>query len=199
MAVICVSNQKGGTGKTSVTLNLIHHLNPKQIIDLDVHGGLSKLNQLRGQPLEIKVTKKKSELLDWLDTKDLTIVDCGGFDSELIRYALSQSDYILTPSTDDPTDQFALVDFNNVIKEVSNMVGEKLCAYVLHNKVHHSRNDFSDMDNHIDQLDHLKLCPVRINASASIPSAAFSGESVKSGTVAAQFSFLSKHIFEKVG
>lgn len=46
MSVICVANSKGGTGKTTVSLNLIHHLNPDFIIDLDIHKGLSDLNRL---------------------------------------------------------------------------------------------------------------------------------------------------------
>lgn len=197
MAVICITNQKGGVGKTSIALNLIHHLKPTQIIDLDIHGGLSEVNLLRESPLEIKKTTDVNQLLKWLDTNEMTIVDCGGFDTDLIKCAISQADFVLTPSTDDPTDQLALRKFNNVVKAVNDewiQSNEKVKANVVLNRVHHSRRDFSDLSALIDGLDCLELCPIKIRQSASVPAAAFSGEGVKSGSAAAQFSQLAKHI-----
>lgn len=197
MPIVCITNQKGGVGKTSIALNLIHHLNPSQIIDLDVHGGLSEVNLLRENPLEIKRTKDINQLLSWLDTEEMTVIDCGGFDTDLIKCAISQADFVLTPSTDDPTDQLALRKFNDVVKAVNEdwiQSGEKIKASVVLNRVHHSRSDFSDIAGLIDSLDYMELCPIKIKQSASIPSAAFSGSGVKSGSAAAQFNQLAKHI-----
>ncbi|EJG1894836.1 TPA: ParA family protein [Vibrio parahaemolyticus] len=197
MPVVCIANQKGGVGKTSIALNLVHHLTPSQIIDLDVHGGLSEVNLLREKPLDIKRTTEIDQLLKWLDTDELTIIDCGGFDTDLIKCALSQADFILTPSTDDPTDQLALRKFNDVVKAVNEewiQSGEKVKASVVLNRVHPNRSDFSDIAELIDGLDSMELCPIKIKQSVSIPAAIFLGSGVKSGTSAAQFSQLAKHI-----
>jgi len=194
MPIICIANSKGGTGKTSVSLNLIEHLKPELIIDADIHKGISNLLSLGDNAIEIKHAKDKDQILQWVKTDKTVLIDCGGFDSDITRYALTQADYILTPTSDDPTDQFALIEFNDVMKEVSQMVGEKLTANILLNRVHHGRVDFSDIDKLIDGLDHLNRMPLTIPQSALIPKSAFKGTAVKNGSVASKFSKLSKDI-----
>ncbi len=198
MPVICVANSKGGTGKTTVSLNLIHHLKPDFIIDLDIHKGLSDLNRLGGS-LEIYRTQEKDELLGWLeDDGKLIFVDTGGFDSTLNRVALSQSDFILTPTSDDPSDQLRLLDFDKTMAAVSEMVNEHLTAHALLNRVHHSRRSFDDFDELVGGLKHLARMPNVIPQSAALPKAAFKGMPVKSGTIAADFSNLAKEIKKKL-
>ncbi|AZS27500.1 ParA family protein (plasmid) [Vibrio anguillarum] len=198
MPVICVANSKGGTGKTTVSLNLIHHLQPDFIIDLDFHKGLSDINRLGGN-LEIHRTQEKAQLLEWFeDESKLVFVDTGGFDSTLNRIALSQSDFILTPTSDDPSDQLRLLDFDKIMADVSESVKEHLVAYALLNRVHHSRRSFDDFDELIGGLKHLERMPNVIPQSASLPKAAFKGLPVKSGTIAADFSKLTKEIKKKL-
>ncbi|OEE73432.1 ParA family protein [Vibrio splendidus] len=198
MPVICVANSKGGTGKTTVSLNLIHHLQPDFIIDLDFHKGLSDINRLGGN-LEIHRTQEKAQLLEWFeDESKLVFVDTGGFDSTLNRIALSQSDFILTPTSDDPSDQLRLLDFDKIMADVSESVKEHLVAYALLNRVHHSRRSFDDFDELIGGLKHLERMPNVIPQSASLPKAAFKGLPVKSGTIAADFSKLAKEIKKKL-
>jgi chromosome partitioning protein len=198
MPVICVANSKGGTGKTTVSLNLIHHLKPDFIIDLDMHKGLSDLNRLGGQ-LEIHRTRDKEELLNWLqDDESLIFVDTGGFDSTLNRTALGQSDFILTPTGDDPSDQMRLLGFDKTLAAVSEEVNEHLIAHVLLNRVHHSRRSFEGLDELIGNSKHMIRLSNVISQSASLPKAAFKGEAVKSGTIAADFSNLAKEIKRKL-
>ncbi|CAK1748371.1 putative ATPase [Vibrio crassostreae] len=199
MPVICVANSKGGTGKTTVSLNLIHHLTPDFIIDLDIHkGGLSDLNRLGGN-LEIHRTQEKDELLGWLeDDRKLIFVDTGGFDSTLNRVALSQSDFILTPTSDDPSDQLRLLDFDKTMAAVSEMVNEHLIAHALLNRVHPNRRSFDDFEELVGGLKHFAIMPNVISQSAALPKAAFKGMPVKSGTIAADFSNLAKEIKKKL-
>lgn len=193
MPVICVANSKS-TGKTTISLNLIHHLSPDFIIDLDIHQGLSDINKLGGG-LNIHSTQNKEELLRWLDCGDkLVFVDTGGFDSTLNRIALSQSDVIITPTSDDPHDQLRLVKFNETMSSVSEMVNEDLIAYVILNRVHHSRRTFDDFDELVNGLKHLTRLPRVIPQSAELPKAAFKGQAIKSGTLAARFNKLSEDI-----
>ena len=193
MPVICVANSKS-TGKTTISLNLIHHLSPDFIIDLDIHKGLSDINRLGGG-LSIHSTQNKEELLRWLDCEDkLVFVDTGGFDSTLNRIALSQSDVIITPTSDDPHDQLRLVKFNETMSAVSEMVNEDLIAHVILNRVHHSRRTFDDFDELVGGLKHLTRLQRVIPQSAKLPRAAFKGQAVKSGSLAAIFNGLSKDI-----
>lgn len=187
MPVICVANSKGGTGKTTISLNLIHHLNPDFIIDLDIHQGLSEINHLGGD-LDIHRTQDEKELLKWLSDDDkLIFVDTGGFDSRLNRYALSQADFIITPTSDDPADQLRLRDFNKTMMIVSEMVNVPLTANVLLNRVHHSRRSFVDFDELISGLSHIERLPNIIPQSATLPKAGFKGQAVKAGTIAIEF------------
>jgi len=194
MSVICIANSKGGTGKTSVSLNLIHHLQPELIIDADIHKGISNLLSLGNNTIEIRHATSKQQIIEWTKTDKIVLIDCGGFDSDITRYAISQSDYTVTPTTDDPTDQFALVEFNKVMKAVSQMVNEPLTAYIVLNRVHHSRTDFKGLDKLLMDLEHLDRLPINIPQSALIPKSAFKGEAVKNGTIATKFDKLKKHI-----
>ena len=193
MSVIAVANQKGGAGKSTTTLNLIHHLLPALLVDADVHQGISKLIQLSDNDIRIIRPASPSDL-SMVDNVPSSIIDCGGFDSDITRKALELADIIITPSSDDPQDQFALIDFNNVLEFLSEKNKRKIVAYVLINRVHHSRNNFNEIQELIQGLSHMKLLPVVIHASAQIPRAAFKGEGVKSGSVAAKYSKLAKII-----
>lgn len=194
MSVICIANSKGGTGKTSVSLNLIHHLQPDLIIDADIHKGISNILSLGDNNIEIRHATSKQQIIEWTKTDKVVLIDCGGFDSDITRYAISQSDYTVTPTTDDPTDQFALVEFNKVMKAVSQMVNEPLTAYIVLNRVHHSRTDFKGLDKLLTDLEHLDRLPINIPQSALIPKSAFKGEAVKNGSIAIKFEKLKKHI-----
>ncbi|ODS09746.1 ParA family protein [Vibrio scophthalmi] len=195
MPVICIANSKS-SGKTTVSLNLIPHLNPDMIIDIDGHEGLSDINKLGGG-LCIHQTRDKDQLISWLnDDEKLILIDTGGFDSTLNRIALSQADFILTPTSDDAHDQLRLLKFHQTMVEVSEMVGEKLIANILLNRVHHSRRSFNEFDellkaknlNHFNRLAHV------IPQSSELSKAAFYGMPVKSGQIAASFYCLAKYI-----
>lgn len=194
MSIFVVANSKGGTGKSSVSLNLIHHLQPDLIIDSDIHKGISNLLSLGNNKIEVRHATNKQEIIEWTKTDKAVLIDCGGFDSDITRYSISQADCIITPTTDDPTDQFALLEFNKVMKAVSQMVGEKLTANILLNRVHHSRSDFKELDKLILGLEHLERLPFIIPQSALIPKAAFKGEAVKIGNIASKFDLLKKHL-----
>ena len=194
MSVVCISNSKGGTGKTLISLNLIYHIQPKLIIDADIHKGISNILNLGSNTIEIKHADSKQQIIEWTKTDNLVLIDCGGFDSDITRYALSQADYIITPTTDDPTDQFALIEFNKVMQSVSLMVNEKLTAKVILNRVHHGRKVFRGLDSLLEGLEYLERLPVTIPQSALLPKAAFKGEAVKKGIIESKFNEIKKHI-----
>ncbi len=188
-----IANEKGGAGKSTMALNLIGHLSPSLIVDADIHMGISKLLQL--SDTQIKIIRPASPLdLSILKTTECAVIDCGGFDSDITRRALELADVIITPSSDDPQDQFALVAFNEVLAFLSVKNKRRMVAHVVINRVHPSRQKFDVMKELVDGLSHMNLLPVVIPASAQIPKAAFLGRGVQSGSVAAKFSTLAKII-----
>lgn len=175
MSILCIANQKGGTGKSSVTLNMIPLFKPDFIIDADVHRGISRLLTLGSSEIEVRIPTSKEDILKWCDEDKRILIDCGGFDSDITRYCISQADHILTPTSDDPTDQFALVEFDKTMRAVSKMVNEPLIARVVLNRVHHSRKSFPEITTLISDLSHLSLLKTTIQASSLIPKSAFTG------------------------
>ena len=194
MTVYCVANTKGGSKKTATAINLIPHLDLDFVVDLDKYHALKNILALSDNPIEVRVPSSTQEIMEWADEGKNILFDCGGFDSDFTRTAMSQSDVIITPSNDDPSEQFGLRHFNQAMAEVSQMVNEKLVAKVVISGVHHARSDFSMMKEFVSGLDYLELLPVVIPFSTKIPTAQFSGKAVSSGTVAAKFSTLAKHI-----
>ena len=197
MTIVVVANQKGGTGKTTTSVNLAHHLKANIIVDLDIHKGISNINSLSSNPVEILQPKTQNELISILEMDNdgsMIIIDCGGYDGDMIRIVLANADFIITPSSDDPTEQFALSEYNKVLREISKSAGTRVTANVLINRVHPSRTAFIDFVSLINNLEHVQLLPVQIPQSALITKAMFQGGAVKSGTVAAKYKLLAEHI-----
>lgn len=197
MKNIVIANNKGGTGKTALTLNLIPLINPMAIVDADLHCGISNILQLASDKREIIQVKSKLEITQLMTDKKGLIIDCGGFDSDITRTAMELADIIITPSNDDPQEQFALMKLNEILKAVSKKLGKKVISHIVISRVHPSRRDFKEFEELVSSLSNLELLPVSIPYSAQIPKAAFGGSAVKSGTVAAKFSKLAELLLKQ--
>ncbi|NMV05565.1 ParA family protein, partial [Vibrio parahaemolyticus] len=79
MKNVVIANSKGGSGKTTISLNLIQHLKPSYIIDADAHLGISNLMRLTETPTAVKVPKSKKDIVTWMKADKGLLVDCGGF------------------------------------------------------------------------------------------------------------------------
>ncbi|PSW53051.1 ParA family protein [Photobacterium leiognathi] len=157
--IISVAHQKGGVGKTTLTLSLQAVLNPDIIIDQDLHQSLIILNQLRDEPLPVHRCESRDQLIKLLKQSDqgkTILIDCGGFDSDINRLAVAASDLVIVPANDDVTELIGLRHFNQVLTELSAEMGQHITAHVLFNRVHPNRKKFDDVDAFLSHSDHMR-------------------------------------------
>lgn len=138
--IIDVAHTKGGVGKSTIATNLAVEMDA-DLLDLDTQNssiGFSRLgpqrtiNFIRGQDLQ------QSDL-DFLENykrsidKNL-IIDSGGYDSDIVRLLLVNSDLIITPVAVSQVELMGLQNFDKVIHAARQITGD-INAYVLFNRV----------------------------------------------------------------
>ena len=140
--VICVVNQKGGTGKSTIATNLAAHITccGKNVLLVDadpqataldwaaVRNGTTPHVTVIGLPTrnlhqEIKVLK---------DKYDLIIIDGGGRITETARAAVAVADFIIVPTRPSQPDVASTQGFfEQVVREVVSIKGEVKGAIVV--------------------------------------------------------------------
>ncbi len=110
MFTITFANPKGGSGKTTSAMLLaeqIHHAGASvAILDCDPNRNIlqwaeQRREKGRGEPFLVRSVPSESEFMDTLDglrgQADYLIIDLEGTASNLVTYAISQSDLVLVP------------------------------------------------------------------------------------------------------
>jgi chromosome partitioning protein len=135
--IISVVNQKGGAGKTNVSVHLAGTANRRGfktlLIDGDKQGTATQwaANAEEGAPFKIRVmglanaqTKIAQEVKQYVDDYDLIIVDCPpAVDSPIPRVMLMISDLALVPVIPNPGDGWAsaaLLELAEVTQQTHN-------------------------------------------------------------------------------
>jgi chromosome partitioning protein len=135
--IISVVNQKGGAGKTNVSVHLAGTANRRGfktlLIDGDKQGTATQwaANAEEGAPFKIRVmglanaqTKIAQEVRQYVDDYDLIIVDCPpAVDSPIPRVMLMISDLALVPVVPNPGDVWAstaLLELAEVTQQTHN-------------------------------------------------------------------------------
>jgi chromosome partitioning protein len=198
MAIVTVADVKGGTGKTTTVINLLHALGLDEVVHLDKHGGLLRMNELRVNPFAcIHAPKSEKELLELLstDTKDrIMLVDCGGYDDMLGRLAIANADLVIVPSNDNSLEQFGVVDTSAIMKEISVGLGREIVGHALLNRVHHAKRLFGGYDSLLEELGNLVRIPVVIPHSTKVSDAMAEGMALTSGSVPCRYQQVAKYI-----
>jgi len=140
--VITIAHQKGGTGKSTISLNLAVELSKKhslKVIDLDYQKSLTIFNSIRKEKnlnsLEIIHYNSQKELIKFLDNnEDLILIDSGGFDSDLNRIAILGADLIITPVSDNLIELYGLEAFKKILQELKE-INQGLKSFILLNRV----------------------------------------------------------------
>ena len=138
--IIDVAHTKGGVGKSTIATNLAVEMHA-DLLDLDTQNSSIGFSRL-GPQREIKFIRgqdlKQSDL-KFLDAykgsarKNL-IIDSGGYDSDIVRLLLINSDLIVTPVAVSQVELMGLQNFDKVI-HAARQVTENINAYVLFNRV----------------------------------------------------------------
>ncbi len=141
--IITVAHQKGGTGKTTTAVNLaveFSKTHPVTLIDFDAQHLATFFNQRRDTPLpmaQIDGAEAFKEYVEDLEPR-LYVIDVGGFDSTLTRYAMIAADLLITPVNTDYMEVASLMrSFTKIIHAVQ-QAGKPLRAKVLFSRVHPS-------------------------------------------------------------
>jgi chromosome partitioning protein len=138
--IICITNQKGGSGKTTVAMQLAggiarHTTNRKpnkvMVVDADPQGTATRwaASATDETPFPAAIVglsaasdKVHREVKKFIDDYDYIIIDCPpAADSPIPQSALLVSDLALVPLIPSPLDMWAAVGIRQVIHNVANI------------------------------------------------------------------------------
>lgn len=161
--IIVIAHTKGGVGKSTIAWNIATALNPTQnieVVDLDFQRTLTYVNEYRAEPLQVKnfETKKEFEAYVRADNNQrISIIDVGGFDSEINRMAMIVADVIITPVSDANTELLGLKRFEKILSEISQAIGEKLTVNILLNDINPQKKNLNDLKDYITKKELFSL------------------------------------------
>ena len=191
MKIISFAHQKGGVGKSTLCFNVAAYLATKgkvRIADLDVQETATNLNLLREYNrlgmFDVQKATSNEELLNLFqkaesENIDFLCVDCGGFDADINRVAISLSDEIITPVSTRPIEIFGLGKFIKILDEIEEDAKKPICANVVINNIHPKLKDIqiiSDLCN--EQPNKIKLAKAMVRARAAFIASTAIGASV---------------------
>ena len=145
--IITVGHTKGGVGKSTIAWNLAFAFRELgktvTLVDLDFQQTLFFINEIRGvDSIEVLQPKTVAEVMQVLlkpkKQTDYTIVDVGGFDSDINRTAIDMSNKVVVPISDSITEVLGFKTFENILADM--ILDTK--AYVVLNNIHPLTKNF---------------------------------------------------------
>lgn len=144
--VIGLLNQKGGVGKTTLSISICHALAKKHgankvlLVDADPQGSALAWSETRSKSLPFTIVglPKKTlhrDLPDIAEKYKYVVIDGAPRVTELARTAIVASDLILVPCTPSPYDVWASQDIIDLIKEAQVYDEGIKYAFVINRKI----------------------------------------------------------------
>jgi chromosome partitioning protein len=191
--VLSIIHQKGGVGKSTISWNLALMLSKfykgiKKIVvvDLDSQKTITTLNNIRRTstkriPLEIVELSTKEELISYIknDSEEvLTIIDTGGFDSEINRLAAILSDIVINPVSDEPLELMGLKRYQEILKDMNENIKEKIKPFIIFNKIKHNTKNLEHIKNYVRTEENYRIMNTIIRRKIEISDTPLQGISV---------------------
>lgn len=185
--ILVTAHSKGGVGKSTLTINLAQMLG-SDILDLDLQHSCifwNRSRQLAGMDaLKILTAKDAAEVKNILNeyaaNERLLLVDCGGFDSELNRIALSRANFILTPVSPSQVELYGLQNFTKILRQASELLGRKVVGnVVINNADARSKSAIEGVKDFVNTVDCLHLLDSTIHTRSDFKTAFAGGVSVE--------------------
>ena len=130
--IITVGNIKGGVGKTTLAVNLAIHAGKNLgqsvvLIDADDQSTATLFTEIREQESEpanytcvsLRGSQVRSQGLALAKRFDMTVIDCGGRDTEAFRAALTICDVLVAPLTPRSFDFWSITQLVRLLDEVN--------------------------------------------------------------------------------
>jgi len=152
---IVVANQKGGTGKSTVAINLAIALHASyggyvSLIDTDTQSlTTSKFNDIRNtvefdeayKPLLSIYNKPNSnEIENIINKSQMIVVDTGGFNTITTKAFIATADVVLIPINLSGVEMDTLVDFASTIQKILKATGSAPKLMIVPTRIHHLTN-----------------------------------------------------------
>lgn len=202
--IIAIAHHKGGVGKTTLSLNLAGELKPDIVIDLDMHDTLTTLNQFREFKLPLS-TLTPNNIVDVLNQDKLILIDCGGYDGELIQKVIAVADVVIVPVNDEINELIGLAKFDHLLQRLSEQTKSKIDAYILPYRIHPSTKHLTTIDNFVSKSASFKKLNSVIRTRKTFANCASHGLGVtehkgaKYTDAAKEVRFLASEIGELIG
>ncbi|WP_198244909.1 ParA family protein [methane-oxidizing endosymbiont of Gigantopelta aegis] len=167
--LIVLSHQKGGVGKSTIAWNLATGLQNKkyaiELVDLDVQQTLFYTNEIRKQntklnPLIVKQFGTVNDFKMYIqgDSENrISVIDVGGFDSDMARVAIASADLVITPVSDKNFELLGVKTFEKTLKAISTVINDTVVVKVLLNNLNPRKSKIDDLVIFLNKSSHFEL------------------------------------------
>jgi chromosome partitioning protein len=188
--LIVLSHQKGGVGKSTIAWNLAIGLQTKkyavELVDLDVQQTLFYTNEIRKQypklvPLIVKRFETVSDFKMYIrgDNEDrISVIDVGGFDSDMARIAIASADLVVTPVSDKNFELLGVKTFEKTLKAISTVIDDKVVVKVLLNNLNPRKSKLDDLIEFLNRSSHFELMESVLRTRADFDRSVGEGKNV---------------------
>ena len=185
--ILTVGNIKGGVGKTTLAVNLAIHAGKNLgksvvLIDADDQSTATLFTEIREQESEpanytcvsVRGSQVRSQGLALAKRFDMTVIDCGGRDTEAFRAALTICDVLVAPLTPRSFDFWSITQLVRLLDEV-NAVRDPPRTYALVNMADPSGSDNQEVIDALAEYPQLEILKNVLVRRKAWPNAASKG------------------------